>query len=94
MSSNPYKSFENLELIPMLLKEIEEINKRLEQFTPKIDNKKAVINFLNISNSSFQNYLKDGRLKEGVHFYKKNGKMVFIENAIIELKNNNLRGRL
>ena len=94
MSANPYESFQNLELIPILLQKLEDMEKRQEAFMPKLDNKKAVINHLGISASSYQNYLKDGRLKENVHFYKKNGKMIFIEDAIIELKNNLARGRL
>ena len=94
MSANPYESFQNLDLIPILLQKLEDMEKRQEAFMPKVDNKKAVLHYLDISESSYQNYLKDGRLKESVHFYRKNGKMVFIENAIIELKNNLARGRL
>ena len=63
-------------------------------FAPKLDNKKAVMQFLDISQSSYQNYLKDGRLRENEHFYRKNGKMIFIEDAIINLKSNLARGRL
>ena len=42
--------------------------------------------YLDISPTTFKNYINDGRLKEGVHFYMKSGKMVFNEDAIINLR--------
>ena len=84
------QSFENLELIPTLLTKIEDLEKRLLMFTPELTTKKNVIAFLNISNTTYYEYFKDGRFKEGYHFYRKNGKIHFVENAILELKNNPL----
>lgn len=87
-------AFENLELIPQLLDEIKNLKSRLDKFTPKLNNKKAVINFLDISSATYYNYINQDIIKENIHFYKKDGKIIFIEDAIIDLRNNISKGRL
>lgn len=87
------QAFENLELIPQLLKTIEDMNERLKRFAPPLTTKREVANFLGKSQSTINNYMATGRLKDGYHFHRKNDKMlVFIENAIIEFRNELHRG--
>lgn len=86
----------NLDLIPLLLKEIKELkqdvlniqNKNKHNLT-KLQN---VAKYLQVSKTTVSNYIKDGRFKENVH-YKKTivNKMVkynFVESAIIQFKEN------
>lgn len=81
------RAFENLELIPMLLKKIETMEERLKKFTPALTTKKEVAKFLNKSESTVNRYMGSGLLIENKHFYRKNGKiLVFIEEAIIEFR--------
>ena len=82
------QAFENLELIPKLLSKIEIMEDRLSKLMPPITTKKEVAKFLNKSESTINRYIQNGYLVEGVHFYKKNGKiLVFIEDAITEFRN-------
>ncbi len=87
------KAFENLELIPELLKKVSILEERLSKLTPPLTNKKEVAKFLNKSERTINNYISQGYLKEGHHFYRKNGKiLVFIEDAIFEFRNKLLKG--
>jgi hypothetical protein len=91
-----YKAFENLELIPQLLEKISILEIKLHHLEENLiipldlTNRKNVKNFLNISESTLNNMMKDGRLKQGKHFVKSlkgnKAKIVFIESAIKELK--------
>jgi hypothetical protein len=49
---------------------------------------KAVSNFLEKSSLTIANMVKDKRLKEGVHYIKEGGSIVFIPLAIIDYKLN------
>jgi hypothetical protein len=87
------KAFENLELIPNLLDEILSLQKRLELFAPTIETKVDVARYLGCSTSTVNNYMRNGLLVEGKHFYRKNAKMlVFIESAIVKFKKELKRG--
>jgi hypothetical protein len=91
-----YKAFENLELIPQLLEKISILEIKLQHLEQNLivplnlTNRKNVKTFLNISESTLNNMMKDGRLKQGKHFVKSlkgnKAKIVFIESAIKELK--------
>lgn len=91
-----YNAFENLELIPQLLEKVlilEEKIKLLEiNLIMPLDltTRKNVKKYLEISESTLINMMKDGRLKQGKHFIKefKNNrfKIIFVESAIIKLK--------
>ena len=81
-----FKVFNNLELIPHLLIKIEELNNKIELFSPKLNTKKGVMQFLDKSDKTIHNYINDGRFIENIHFYRKNGKMIFVESAIIDFK--------
>ncbi len=87
------KAFENLELIPELLKKISLMEERLKKFTPPLTTKKEVAKFLNVTPRTINNYISNGYLKEDYHFKRKSDKiMVFIEEAIIEFRENLSRG--
>jgi hypothetical protein len=91
-----YKAFENLELIPQLLEKISILEIKLQRLEQNLiipldlSNRKNVKTFLNISESTLNNMMKDGRLKQGKHFVKSlkgnKAKIDFIESAIKELK--------
>jgi hypothetical protein len=81
------EAFNNLELIPILLQKIEEMELRQKMFMPPITTKKEVAKFLNKSERTINNYIASGLLKNGYHFYRKNAKiLVFIEDAILEFR--------
>ena len=86
------KTFEHLALIPELLNKIDNLEDRLKLFTPILDNKKEVIKFLKICNTTYYNYLNNGIFIENKHFYKKDGKIIFIESEILKLRNEINRG--
>ncbi len=88
-----YEAFENLELIPTLLKTIEQMNERMARFAPPLTSKKEVAKFLGKSERTINSYMEQGLLKEGYHFHRKNAKMlVFIEDAIFEFRDKRSRG--
>jgi len=87
------QAFENLELIPELLKTIKTLEERLQKFTPPLVTKKEVAKFLGVTPRTLNNYISNGYLKEGYHFKRKNDKiLVFIEDAIIEFRNKRDKG--
>ena len=86
-------AFEYLELIPTLLQKMETMEDRMTKFAPLLDNKKDVAKFLCVTPRTINNYIEQGYLKEGYHFYRKNAKvLVFIENAILEFRDNLSKG--
>ncbi len=88
-----FDAFKNLELLPELLKEVSLISERMAKFAPPITSKKEVAKFIGRSESTINNYINRGLLKEGYHFNRKNGKiLVFIEEAIVEFRNELSRG--
>lgn len=91
-----YEVFENLEYIPKILAYLEDMKIRIEKLEkdliPKLDLSKSgqVAKYLDISISTLNNMLNDGRFKEGVHFRKifknKRYRIIFIESAIVKYK--------
>ena len=87
------ESFENLDLIPMLFKKVELMEERMLKLIPPLTTKKEVAKFIGRSESTINNYINQGLLKEGYHFNRKNGKiLVFIEEAVVEFRNELSRG--
>ena len=91
-----YKAFENLELIPQLLEKIQFLEKKISLLefnlikSLDLTVRRNVKQYLNISESTLINMMKDGRLKEGKQFVKSlkgnKAKIVFIESTIKEFK--------
>lgn len=91
-----YKAFENLELIPTLLEKILFLEKKINLLESNLikpvdlTTRKNVKKYLEISESTLINMMKDGRLKQDKHFVKEfknnRSKIIFIESAIIKLK--------
>ena len=80
-------NFEYLELLPILIKKMEEIEERQKILMPPITTKKEVAKFLGKSERTINNYIERGLLKDGYHFHRKNAKiLVFIEDAISEFR--------
>ena len=83
------EDFNNLALIPKLLKKMEELEQRLAKFTEPIDTRAKVAEYLGLCKQSITNYIADGTFTEGKHYYRKNGKiLVFMEDAIVGYKRN------
>lgn len=88
--------FSSLELIPQLLKEIKYLNEQVEiikqNVVPKYDLTKraGVKSFLDISDGTLNNLIKDGRFKQNIHYTKQiKGKRImisFIEDGILAYK--------
>jgi len=53
-----------------------------------LTNKKNVSIFLNISLQTINNYIKNGRFEEGVHYNTEDNSIVFIPQAILDFKLN------
>jgi len=87
------KAFENLELIPELIKQVGLMAERMAKLVPPLTSKKEVAKFLNKSERTINNYIEQGLLRENHHFYRKNGKiLVFIEDAILEFRDERDKG--
>ncbi len=87
------QAFNNLELIPELLKQVKLMTERMTKLAPPLTTKKEVAKFLNKSERTINNYIEQGLIKEGYHFYRKNGKiLVFIEDAILEFRDERDKG--
>jgi hypothetical protein len=87
--------YEHLELIPQLLHKLNNLEFQLKQLTNKKESLKLtkvseVAAYLNINKLTVYNMVKDGRLKENIHYKKEilNNKIkyTFIENAIKQYK--------
>lgn len=88
------EAFNNLELIPELLKTVQDLKILVNILKPELSTKRGVAMFLGTTERTVNNYIADGKLIEGKHFNRKNGKiLVFIEDAVIEFKINKGKGR-
>ena len=89
-------NFESLSLIPKLLEKIESLESELKEIKkeviPELDLTKraGVKKFLNCSDSTIHKMMCDGRLKQGIHYFKeikgRKVKIVFIESGIRAFK--------
>jgi len=87
------ESFNNLELIPELVKQVGLMVERMVKLAPPLTSKREVAKFLNKSERTINNYIGQGLLRENYHFYRKNGKiLVFIEDAILEFRDERDKG--
>lgn len=81
--------YENLDLIPELYKLIVKLSKDIEvlkSYKPNLTKATEVYNFLDISKTTLYDLINKGSLKENIHYSKRNGKIIFIEDAIVKYK--------
>ena len=77
----------NIALIPVILEQNTQIIEWQKKRDEELTTKRGVAKFLGKSESTINNYIARGLLKEGYHFNRKNGKiLVFVVNAIYEFK--------
>ena len=87
-------AFNNLELIPELLKTVKDLKILVNILKPELSTKRGVAMFLGVTERTINNYISEGKLIHGYHFNRKNDKiLVFIEDTIIEFKINRGKGR-
>ncbi len=89
------EAFEHLELIPILLQKIETMEDRLWKLAPPLTTKREVAKYLDVTERTVNNYIQNGYLKDGIHFYRKSAKMlVFIEDAVISFNEKRKKGMI
>lgn len=75
-----------------ILKQLAKQDKYLKLFMPDLTKKKEVQHFLKITRPTMDKYLKENTLELGVHYYlDASENMVFIPDAIIELKQSGVK---
>jgi len=81
------EDFENLGLIPKLLEQIENLQTKLQRIeqviAPPLTTKLGVANYFGVKPRTINNYITNGYLVEGKHFFRKNAKLLFVEDAIL-----------
>jgi len=81
------------EKIDKLMAEQERLIGMVELFLPNLEAEKGVIHFLEITKNTFNNYLKDGVLIEGIHFIKDGRNRLFMPDEIVKLKKSGVKGK-
>ena len=78
--------------LDLLLAKFEDIQDTLQMFMPNLQLKRNVLTFLDITEPTLNNYIKNGVLEEGLHYEKvgKN-KLRFIPEAIIAFKKSGIK---
>ena len=85
-------NFEDLKLLPQMFELIQKLNSNLENsFTKRWLSVRELAEYLSYSNDRIYK-LKDEHFIEGIHFYKKSGKILFdrvtIDSWMVEGKSN------
>jgi hypothetical protein len=81
------------EKIDLLIDEQKQIKNMVEIFLPNLETEKGVIHFLEITKNTFNKYLNEGILQEGIHFVKDGRKRIFVPEEIVRLKKSGVKGR-
>lgn len=70
-----------------------QMSERLAKFAPPLTSKKEVARFLGKTERTVNNYMAQGYLEDGYHYFHKNAKMiVFDEDAVLEFRDKLSRG--
>lgn len=77
---------ENLALIPILLEEVKKLNAKLETVSVDLRSGTQVMRYLDVSKTTLFRLVKEGKLKEGIHYKKTGGKVEYIPDGIVEFK--------
>ena len=93
--SNRRKIMYDGQKLDLLLAKFEDIQDTLQMFMPNLQLKRNVLTFLDITEPTLNNYIKNGVLEEGLHYEKvgKN-KLRFIPEAIIAFKKSGIKDKL
>lgn len=81
------------EKIDQILLEQKRLVEMVELFLPNLETEKGVIHFLEITKTTFNTYIKNEVLQEGLHYNKQGNKYIFIPEAIVNLKKSGVKGR-
>ena len=68
------EAFNNLELIPELLKTVKDLKILVNILKPELTTKRGVAMFLGVTERTINNYISEGKLIRGYHFNRKNDK--------------------
>ena len=79
--------------IDELMLEQKKLTNMVELFLPNLETEKGVIHFLEITKTTFNKYLKEGTIQEGVHFIKSGRKRIYIPDEIVKLKKSGVKGK-
>ena len=81
------------EKIDLLLSEHNQLVDMVKLFLPNLETEKGVIHFLEITKNTFNTYLREKVLKEGIHYTKDERKKIFVPEEIVKLKESGIKGR-
>lgn len=81
------------EKIDLLLEEVKRLREDVELFIPDISKEKGVIHFLEITKTTFNTYIREEVLENGLHYVMNKNKKVFIPQAIKDFKKSGQVGR-
>jgi len=81
------------EKLDLILQNQQVINEKIDLFLPDITTEKGVIHFLNITKNTYNTYLNNGVLIEGIHYSFEGKKRVFNLEAMIKLKKVGVKGK-
>lgn len=78
--------FEELELtLKIILEKLNKQEQMLNLYTSNLTTRKQVAEFLGVCTKSIENYEKDGRFKEGVHYVREeSGRLKYLPQGIVE----------
>lgn len=80
---------EAIKTLPLILKKLEvldEIKEELEYLTPDLTKCKGVSQYLKCTEKTVYNHIDNNRFILNYHYYRKNGKIYFVEDKIKEFR--------
>lgn len=81
------------EKIDLLLKQNNQLLEYMKLFLPDLSKEKDVIHFLAITKNTYNKYIKENILQEGIHYFKNDKQLTFDVNEIIKFKSSGQVGR-
>lgn len=81
------------EKLDLLINEIQSLREDMKLFIPDLTKEKGVIHFLEITKNTFNTYIKEDILEDGIHYTVIKNKNVFIPQAIKDFKKSGQVGR-
>jgi len=81
------------EKLDLILKNQKSLDEKVNLFLPNLETEKGVIHFLEITKNTFNTYIKDGVLLDGIHYFKDGKVRIFIPSEIVKLKKSGIKGK-